>query len=85
VWRIVIERDAAKALDRTPTSVQRLVLRKLRELAADPHARNNNVKRLVGRPGFRLRVGDWRIIYELRAAELIVLVVKFGPRGSIYE
>ena len=85
MWRIVIERDAAKALDRTPANVQRLVLRKLRELAADPYARNNNVKKLAGRPGFRLRVGDWRIIYELRAAELVVLVVKFGPRGSIYE
>jgi mRNA interferase RelE/StbE len=85
VWRIVIEREAAKAPDRTPTNVQRLVLRKLRDLAADPYARNNNVKKLVGRAGFRLRVGDWRIIYELRAAALIVLVIKFGPRSSIYE
>ena len=85
VWRVVIEREAAKALDSTPTNVQRLALRKLRELAADPYARNNNVKKLVGRPGFRLRVGDWRIIYELRAGVLIVLVIKFGPRSSIYE
>lgn len=85
MWRVVIEREATKALDRTPTNAQRLVLRKLRELAADPYARNNNVKKLVGRPGFRLRVGDWRIIYELRAAELIVLVVKFGPRSSLHE
>lgn len=85
MWRVVIEREAAKALDRTPTNLQRLVLRKLRELAADPYARNNNVKKLVGRPSFRLRVGDWHIIYELRAAELIVLVIKFGPRSSIHE
>ena len=85
MWRVVIERAAAKALDRTPTNVQKLVLRKLRELAVDPYARNNNVKKLVGRPGFRLRVGDWRIIYGLRAAELIVLVIIFGPRSSIYE
>jgi mRNA interferase RelE/StbE len=85
VWRVAIEREAAKALGRTPINVQRLVLRKLRELAADPYARNNNVKKLVGRAGFRLRVGDWRIIYELRAAELIVLVIKFGPRSSIHE
>ena len=60
-------------------------MRKLQELAVDPYARNNNVKKLVGRPGFRLRVGDWRLIYELHAAELVVLVVKFGPRSSIYE
>jgi mRNA interferase RelE/StbE len=85
VWRVVIERDAGKSLDRVPTNVQRLVLRKLRELAADPYARNNNVKKLSGRPGFRLRVGDWRVIYELRDMELIVLVVTFGPRSSIYD
>jgi mRNA interferase RelE/StbE len=85
VWRLVRECEAAKALDRTPTNVQRLVLRKLRDLVADPSARNNNVKKLVGRAGFRLRVGEWRIIFELRAAELIVLGIKFGPRSSIHE
>lgn len=85
MWRLVIEREAAKALDRAPVNVQRLVLRKLRELAVDPYSRRNNVKKLAGRPGFRLRVGDWRVIYDLQAAELVVLVVKFGPRSSIYE
>lgn len=83
MWRIVIDREAAKALDRAPTNIQRLVLRKLRDLSADPYARNNNVKRLTGRPGFRLRVGDWRINYELLDNELVVLVVKFGARSSI--
>jgi mRNA-degrading endonuclease RelE of RelBE toxin-antitoxin system len=57
-------------------NVQRLVLRKLSDLATDPYVRNNNVKRLTG---------DWRVIYELHDEELVVLVVKFGPRSSIYD
>lgn len=85
MWRVVIGRDAAKSLDRAPTNVQRLVLRKLHDLASDPYARNNNVKRLTGRPGFRLRVGDWRVIYELRDRELVILVLTFGPRSSVYD
>ena len=76
--------QAAKALDRTPTNVQRLVLRKLREVAGDVRSQQQRQK---ARWASRLsaRVGDWRIIYELRSAELIVLVIKFGPRSSIYE
>jgi mRNA interferase RelE/StbE len=44
------------------------------------------VKRLVGQEGLlRVRVGDWRILYELREREVIVLVVRIGPRGEVYE
>ncbi|MCX6621732.1 MAG: type II toxin-antitoxin system RelE/ParE family toxin [Acidobacteria bacterium] len=50
----------------------------------DPHAANNNVTRLQGRDGFRLRVGDWRVIYELQDDRMVMLVVEVGPRGGIY-
>jgi len=43
------------------------------------------VTKLVGRSGYRLRVGDWRVIYELQAEQFMLLVVKIGPRGDIYE
>jgi mRNA interferase RelE/StbE len=33
----------------------------------------------------RIRVGDWRILYELREREVVVLVVRIGPRGEVYE
>lgn len=44
------------------------------------------VKRLVGQDGLlRIRVGDWRILYEVREQEVVVLVVRIGPRGEVYE
>ena len=54
-------------------------------LARDPYAPNANVKALKGRPAYRLRVGDWRAIYELDKGRVVVLVLDIGPRGSIYE
>jgi mRNA interferase RelE/StbE len=34
---------------------------------------------------YRLRVGDWRVIYELRDGQMLVLVLKIGSRGSVYD
>jgi len=44
-----------------------------------------NVKSLVGRPGFRLRVGDWRVILDIDEGRLVVLVLQIGSRGGIYR
>jgi mRNA interferase RelE/StbE len=43
------------------------------------------VKQLVGEPGYRLRVGDWRVIYDVDSGRLVVRVLKIGPRGGVYE
>jgi mRNA interferase RelE/StbE len=58
---------------------------KFEHLANDPYAPNPNVRKLKDRPGYRIRVGDWRIIYDIRKDELIILVLKIAPRGEIYR
>jgi hypothetical protein len=52
-------------------------------LPAEP--RPAEVKRLAGQEGLRIRVGDWRILCEVREREVVVLVVRIGPRGEVYE
>ena len=58
---------------------------KILALARNPLAPNNNVKKLTGIEGYRLRVGDWRIIYALRHEVLTVVVVRVGHRREIYQ
>jgi mRNA interferase RelE/StbE len=83
VWRIEYSRSALRDLRKMPKNVATTVQKKITALGADPYAPNNNVKRLQGRAGYRLRVGDWRVIYELEGERLTVLDVK--PRGGAYR
>jgi mRNA-degrading endonuclease RelE of RelBE toxin-antitoxin system len=48
-------------------------------------AQNPNVTKLQNRPGYRLRVGDWRVIYDVQEGEMIILVLKVGSRGDVYR
>lgn len=81
--RIVYARSAAKASLRLPTRVAQAVEQRLAMLAEDPTRVDVDVKRLVGRPGLRLRVGDWRVIYEVEGETLTVL--RIAPRGDVYR
>jgi mRNA interferase RelE/StbE len=65
--------------------VARRIRAKVLALAADPVAPSNNVKKLVGVEGYRLRVGDWRVIYTLRHRELTIVVIGVGYRSEVYE
>lgn len=81
---IEFTREARKTLKAMPRNVRELVLGKIDDLALDP-MRAQNVKKPVGRPGYRLRVGDWRVIYTLDAGRLIVRVLDIGARAGVYQ
>jgi mRNA interferase RelE/StbE len=53
------------------------------EYAAETGAHANNVTRLVGSTGYRLRIGDYRVIFE--ESDTDIVVTKFGPRGDVYD
>ena len=79
--KIEISKPARRALGRSNKRV--LIVRKIEELSLNPDALAGNVKRLVGKPGFRLRVQDWRVIY--RVEDGVLYIDEIEPRGSIYE
>ena len=58
------------------------IRRKVYQYADDPASLKTNVKKLKGREGFRLRVGNWRVIFDENGDVLDVLDV--DSRGSIY-
>jgi mRNA interferase RelE/StbE len=67
-----------------PTNIRILILSKIEELAVDPFSANN-VKKLEGRDGYRLRVGNWRVIYEVNGNTIVLYVVAIGARGGVYQ
>ena len=68
-----------------PRNTARLIREKLELLASDPKANHPNIKKLHNRAGYRLRVGDWRVIYEIQNDRLVILVLKIAPRGEVYR
>jgi mRNA interferase RelE/StbE len=85
VYKILFKKEAAKSLTKLPRNVAQTIREKLENIAANPYADHPNVKKLQGREGYRLRVGDWRVIYEIQNAQLVILVLKFAPRGEVYR
>lgn len=85
MYTIIFTKQADKMLRKIPHNVARLIRKKLAQIAVAPYAKHNNVTKLVGRSGFRLRVGDWRVIYEIQNNNLVILVMRIRPRGDVYR
>lgn len=83
MYCVTIERSAAKSLARISEPWQSAIERALRSLANNP--RPAGAKKLTGRQGWRIRVGDYRILYEIHDRVLSVLVIDIGHRREIYR
>jgi mRNA interferase RelE/StbE len=84
VYSVRFTKDALRFLEKQNQKTTNRILEKIKDLAKDPYASNNNVKRLTGRDGYRLRVGDIRILYDIKDTVLIIVVLEIGFRGSFY-
>lgn len=83
-YTIAYDPKALKELSKLDKQDARRVVRAADALAADP--RPNGVRPLAGYPGlWRIRVGDYRVIYTIRNAELIVLVLRVAHRSGAYR
>ena len=76
-------KQAIKALLKIPKNRVLLIKKEIKALATD--GEHKNAKQLQGRDGYRLRVGGYRVLYTKNEKELLILVVKIGPRGDIYK
>ena len=79
--KIAYSNQARKELRMISGDSQR-IRSKIEQYARDPASLSNNVKRLKGREGLRMRVGDWRVIFNESKDTIDILVI--GPRGSVY-
>ena len=69
-----------------PIAVSKLIVNKIIKLAENPSTINNNVKALKGVAGwYRLRVGDYRVVYNLNHSVQIIKIIKVGHRKEVYQ
>jgi mRNA interferase RelE/StbE len=83
-YEVKFSRGAKKQFSKLPIDGQQRIQTKINELAIEP--RPNGVKKLQGDDNsYRVRVGDYRVVYEVADDVLIVTVIKVGHRSEIYK
>lgn len=80
---ITFKKTPLKVLRRMQPKRARQIRETIAAVAANPANPGLDVKRLVGCPGYRLRVGDWRVIFDMDATTLDV--IEIGRRGDVYK
>ena len=84
-YRMTFRKQPVKALRRMPAAQSQRILAALDNLADAPNRQDMDVVPLTGQPGFRLRVGDIRIIFKRDDAERLIEVLRIAPRGDAYR
>lgn len=82
-YTVIIPRSVQKQLDRLPDDIVERILQRLARLEAQP--RPPDVKKLKGRNAWRIRVGDYRMIYEIHDRVLQVILICVGHRREVYR
>lgn len=83
-YRIEYENKAFKALIRMPEKERNFIKNAIDKLADDP-MRKSNVKKLLNRPGYRLRVGNFRVLYEINSKTKNIFIISVGHRKKVYR
>ena len=82
-YQVVIQRPAEKELDALEKTVHKRIVTHLLALEEDP--RPAGVKKLQGQESYRLRVGDYRILYAIDDKSKKVFVIAVGHRREVYR
>ena len=85
MYELKYRRQARNYLARLPYKIKSKIVAKLHKLKTDPDDSSLDIDRLKGGLGYRLRVGQYRIIFTRNDNELIIEVVKIRPRGDVYK
>ena len=83
-YRVEVSRPASRQIEALDKTTQARIVTRLEGLEADP--RPNAAKKLKGEHAtWRIRVGDYRIVYTIEDNRLLILVVKVGHRREVYS
>jgi mRNA interferase RelE/StbE len=81
-FEIIFSDKAFKQLKKLERNIQERIIATLERIRFRPEA---HVTRLVGEPGYKLRVGNYRVIIDIDKGKLLILVITIGHRKKIYK
>jgi len=81
-YDVIFSENAKKQFQKLEQNVQKRIIAALERIRIRPES---YISKLVGDPGYKCRVGDYRIILDLDNENLYILVIKVGHRKNIYN
>lgn len=84
-YKLLFDKKYIKELKKIPTNFQSVIKEKVNDLSENP--RPDGVKKLQGSKKeslYRIRVGDYRVVYTIKDSMLVVLIIEVGHRKDIY-
>lgn len=82
-YGVEFTKSSQKELSKLPKSTALRILKAIDRLSVDP--RRGSVRPMVGSTSWRLRVGDYRVIYDIYDDKLVVLVIRIRHRREVYR
>lgn len=82
MYEIILSKSALNELKKLEPGIQDRIIKTLERIRVRPES---YVTKLVGDPGYKLRVGDYRVIMDIQKDRLIILVIKVGHRRNVYK
>jgi mRNA interferase RelE/StbE len=83
VYRLEVSHTAHRQARKLPVQTQDRINNAIARLAENP--RPSGVKKLTAREGYRVRVGDYRILYRIDDNERVVVIYRIMGRGDVYK
>jgi mRNA interferase RelE/StbE len=81
-YEIIFSDKAFTQLKKLEYKIQERIIKSLERIRIRPEA---YVTKLVGDPGYRIHVGDYRVIIDIDEEKLLILILKIGHRKNIYK
>jgi len=83
VYRLEVSHTVYRQIKRLPLQAQERIVSAITHLTENP--RPPGTKKLTGREGYRVRVGDYRILYQIDDAAKVITIFRVMSRGDVYR
>lgn len=81
--KLLLSRSAQRDLDKLPDDITLRISKKLYDLAMNPYMQG--FQKLSGNRGYRIRIGDYRVVYSIDKIDKSITVIKVKHRREVYR